>query len=188
MPREKSEDKRSAILTAAIRLIAAQGLGVPTAAIAKEARIANGSLFTYFPTKAALFNELHLAIKSEMALAAFKGFPPQAKLREQFLHVWTLWMAWAAKNQHKRRVLALLTVCDELTPESREAGHRLMAGIAELMERGRAHGPLKAAPFPFVAALMNSLADATMDYMVQDPARAKEHSALGFDSLWRVLS
>ena len=48
MPRAKSDDKRSAILSAAIRLIATEGLGVATATIAKEARISNGSLFTYF--------------------------------------------------------------------------------------------------------------------------------------------
>jgi AcrR family transcriptional regulator len=186
--RAKSDDKRSAILSAAIRLIATEGLGVATATIAKEARISNGSLFTYFETKVNLFNELYLELKSEMALAALKGFPPQAELRDQFSHVWSNWMGWALKNHDKRRVLAHLGVCDEITPASRAAGHKIMAGIAELMERSRAHGPMRKAPMAFVATIMNSLADATMDFMVQDPANARKHSALGFDALWRVVS
>ena len=49
------------------------------------------------------------------------------------------------------------------------AGHKTMAGIAELMERCRANGSMRKAPMAFVAAIMNSLAEATMDFMVQDP-------------------
>jgi hypothetical protein len=40
----------------------------------------------------------------------------------------------------------------------------------------------------FVVALMNSVAEATMDYMVQDPRNPKKHGQLGFDTLWRMLS
>jgi AcrR family transcriptional regulator len=188
MPRAKSDDKRSAILSAAVRLIASEGLGVATAAIAKEAGISNGSLFTYFETKADLLNELYLELKSEMAMSALKGFPPDAELRDQFLHVWSNWMGWAAKSADKRRALTHLGVSDDITPASRAAGHKLMAGIAELMERSRAHGPLRKAPLPFVAAIMNSVADATMDYMAQDPAHAQKSCTIGFEALWRIVS
>jgi AcrR family transcriptional regulator len=51
MARPKSDEKRSAILEAATRIIVAQGLSAPTAGIAKEAGVANGSLFTYFEQK-----------------------------------------------------------------------------------------------------------------------------------------
>jgi AcrR family transcriptional regulator len=44
-------------MTAATRVIAAQGLSAPTAVIAREAGVANGSLFTYFETKADLIND-----------------------------------------------------------------------------------------------------------------------------------
>ncbi|HEX7817167.1 hypothetical protein [Dyella sp.] len=44
-------------MAAAIRAIVAQGLGAPTTVIAKEADMANGSLFTYLKTKAALYNQ-----------------------------------------------------------------------------------------------------------------------------------
>jgi hypothetical protein len=35
---------------------------------------------------------------------------------------------------------------------------------------------------------MNSLAEATMDFMVQDPTHADKHCKVGFDALWRVLA
>jgi AcrR family transcriptional regulator len=187
MPRPKSDDKRSAILAAATRIIVTKGLSAPTMGIAKEAGIANGSLFTYFETKADLFNQLYLELKAEMASTAMKDLPDQVELREQFFHVWRNWMNWAVSFPEKRRALAQLVVSDEITPATREAGHKIMAKIAELMERSRADGPLRNAPRSFVAALMISVAEATMDYMVQDSKNAKKHSRLGFDALWRML-
>ena len=187
MARPKSEDKRAAIVAAATRLIAVEGLGVATATIAKEAGISNGSLFTYFDTKAALLDALYLELKARMAGAALHGVPARAGLRVQLLHAWTQWMAWAALHSDQRRALAQLEVSDEITPASRAAGHEIMAGIVTLLERCRATGPLRAAPLPFVAAILSSLAEATMDFMARDPARAKAHSKVGFEALWRML-
>jgi AcrR family transcriptional regulator len=186
--RPKSDAKRNAILAAATRIIVTQGLGAPTAVIAREADIANGSLFTYFETKAALFNQLYLELKAGMASAALEGLPVEADLREQFFHVWSNWMRWAVSNPEKRRVLAHLGVSDEITPATRVAAHRTMAEMAELMERCRSNGSMRDAPMGFVAAVMNSLAEATMDYMVQDPANADKYCRVGFDALWRVLA
>ncbi len=175
-------------MAAATRVIVTRGLSAPTATIAQEAGVANGSLFTYFETKADLFNQLYLELKSGMASAALEGLPAKAELREQLSHVWSNWMVWAVSNPEKRRALAQLAVSDEITPASRAAGHKVMAGIGELLERIRANSPMRHAPMGFVAAIMNSLADATMEFMAQDPANADEHSQVGFDALWRVLS
>jgi AcrR family transcriptional regulator len=188
MARPRSEDKRNAILAAATRVIVSHGLSASTAMIAQEASVANGSLFTYFETKADLFNQLYLELKAGMASAALEGLPEGADLREQVFHLWSNWMGWAVSNPEKRRALAQLGVADEISPATRVAGHKTMARIAELLERSRANGPVRNAPMGFVAAIMNSLAEATMDYMVQDPANAKKHCKVGFDALWRVIA
>jgi AcrR family transcriptional regulator len=187
MARPKDEDKRNAIMAAATRVIVARGLSAPTAIIAQEAGVANGSLFTYFETKTDLFNQLYLELKAGMASAALEGLPSKAGLREQFFHIWSNWMVWAVSNQDKRRALAQLAVSDEITPASRAAGHETMAAIGELMARVRADGPLHEAPMGCVVAIMNSLADATMDFMIQDPTNGDRHCKAGFDALWRVL-
>lgn len=175
-------------MVAAARVIVAQGLSAPTATIAQEAGVANGSLFTYFETKAELFNQLYFELKTEMAAAALAGLPPRAELREQMFHLWSNWMGWAVSNPDNRRALALLSVSDEITPANRAASHKAMAGIGELLERSRAQGPLRKAPMGFVVAIMNSLAETTMDFMVQHPTKAQEHSRMGFEALWRVVT
>ncbi len=175
-------------MAAATRVIVTHGLSASTAMIAQEAGVANGSLFTYFETKADLFNQLYLQLKAGMASAALEGLLAGTELREQVFRLWSNWMNWAVSNPEKRRALAQLGVSDEITPATRAAGHKTMAGIAELLERSRANGPMRNAPMGFLAAIMNSLAEATMDYMVQDPANAKKHCKVGFDALWRVIA
>src|SRR6202163_2348091 len=95
MPRPKSEEKRIAILDAATRIIVTQGLSAPTMGIAKEAGVANGSLFTYFETKTDLFNQLYLELKTGMAVASLEGVPASAPPRDQFAAMWSNWMRWA---------------------------------------------------------------------------------------------
>ena len=74
MARSKSDDKREAILSAAISAFADGGLSAPTSAISKAAGVAEGTLFTYFPTKDDLLNALYRQIKLELAEVLMSGF------------------------------------------------------------------------------------------------------------------
>jgi AcrR family transcriptional regulator len=186
--RQKSDDKRNAIVAAAIRVIVKQGLSAPTATIAQEAGVASGSLFTYFETKADLYNQLYLELKSEMASAALEGLPAKAALRSQCSHAWSNWTHWAVRNPEKRRALALLGVSDDITPPIRAAAQKTAAGLADLTQRSRAKGPMRAAPFELVTGLMTAMAEATMDIMVNDPAHADQHCEIGFEAAWRMLA
>jgi AcrR family transcriptional regulator len=185
--RPKSEDKKDALMAAATRVIAAQGLSAPTAVIAREAGVANGSLFTYFPTKADLFNQLYLGLKTGMAKASLEGLVAADPLRDQLSLLWSNWMLWATSDPSKRRALALLDVYEDIAPQTRAASHEAMAELAGMLERARANGPMQDTPMRFVVALVNSLADTTMDFMASDPANAGEHCAAAFDVLCRML-
>ena len=46
---------------------------------------------------------------------------------------------------------------------------------------------MRDAPMGLVGALMMALADATMDFVANDPAHADEHCETGFKALWRML-
>ena len=127
-------------MSAATRVIAAQGLGAATAAIAKEAGVSNGSLFTYFDTKADLLNQLYLELKADMGAAALGGLPADGDVREQMLHMWSGWLRWATAYPEKRRALAQLEVSDEITSPTHQAARQTLTGIAGLLERSRATG------------------------------------------------
>jgi len=175
-------------LSAATRVIASQGLGAATATIAKEAGVSNGSLFVYFETKAILMNELYVDLETEMGAAAIAGLPAESGPRAQVLHMWTQWLRWATTNPEKRRALAQLQVADGITAGSHQTVSQALNGIAELLKRSRANGPMQDAPLGFVLILTSAMADATIDAMIREPALAEAHSNVAFDAIWRVLA
>lgn len=188
MPRPRSEDRRNAILSAATRVIASEGLGAPTAAIAKAAGVSNGSLFLYFQTKAILLNELYIALKTEMGATAVAALPGSGEPREQVRHMWKQWLRWATANPEKRRTLAQLEAADDITAESHQIVQQAQRGMAELLERSRAGGPMQDVPLAFVVTLIGAIADAAMDAVIRDPAEAEARSDVAFEAVWRVLS
>ena len=175
-------------MSATTRIIASQGLGAATAAIAKEAGVSNGSLFTYFETKADLLNQLYLELKTEMAKTALDGLPPDDDTREQLFHAWSRWLRWATSCPEKRRALAQLEVSDDITAESRRGAAQTMAPVAKLLENSRRNGPMRHAAPGFVAALMSALADATTDFIIREPAHADRHARTAFEALWRMVA
>jgi len=189
MARPRSEDRRNAILSAAARVIASQGLAAAaTAVIAKEAGVSNGSVFVYFDTKAALLNDLYLALKEEMMAAASAGLDTGGEPREQVRRMWTQWLRWATASPHKRRALAQLEVADDITAESRQTAHAAFSDIAGLVNRSRAVGPMREVPLSFVLTLTTSIAEATIDTLLREPGQAEAYSSAGFDAVWRVIA
>ncbi len=188
MARPRSEERRSAILAAATRVIAAQGLGAATATIAQEADVSNGSLFTYFATKADLMNQVYVVLKTEMAAVALDGLPTASDVHGQMLFVWTHWLRWATSCHEKRRTLAQLDVSEMITVESHQVARQALADVRALLERSCARGPLRDASLEFTVALMVALANATIDAMIRDPANADAYCMTAFDALWRMIT
>ncbi|WP_131120116.1 TetR/AcrR family transcriptional regulator [Lichenihabitans psoromatis] len=187
MARPRSDEKRSSIMTAAIRIIATHGLRAPTAMIAKEAGVSNGALFLYFTTKADLLNQLYVNLKADMAMAMATEIPAKADLRSQVLHVWNGWLGWAISHPQERRTLAHLGVSNDVTEASHRASNEAYADVEALLGRSRASGAMREAPLLFVASLVAGIVDATVDYMTRDPANAEIHATAGFEALWRFL-
>lgn len=188
MARPRSDDKRNAIMSAAVRVIATQGLSAATATIAKEAGVSNGSLFTYFETKADLLNHLYIELKAETVAAALDGLPTESDIRRQALYMWSHWLRWATSCPEKRRTLALLNLSEDITSESHQTAHYAFTEIRKLLERSRENGPMRDAPLGFMVALMNALVDATIDFMIHDPANADTYCMAAFDAFWRMVA
>jgi AcrR family transcriptional regulator len=188
MARPRSVDRRDAILAAATRVIAAQGLAAATAAIAKEARVSNGSLFVYFDTKATLLNELYVELKSEMTAAVTVGLDDGGEPSELVRRMWTQWLNWNIANPDKRRALALLDVADDITASTHQTVRSMFNPIVVMLDRSRAGGPMRDAPLSFVLTLTTAMANATIDAMISNPAGAEALSGVAFDAIRQVLA
>jgi AcrR family transcriptional regulator len=189
MARPKSEDKRNAILSAATQLFAERGLGAPTSAISSAARVAEGTLFTYFKTKEELVNALYREIKLELADAMMSGFPRKKSIRIKLQHIWDGYVNWGLANPQQHKVLAQLLVSDILTKESREAGS---APFVEIETMGREAIEQRVVrdnlSMEFIGKALGALAETTMEFMALHPKAADKYRTSGFEMFWTGIA
>ena len=188
MARSKSEDKRKAILSAATQVFAERGLGAPTSAISQAAGVAEGTLFTYFPTKDELINALYRDIKLELADAMMSNFPRRAGIRNRFQHVWDRYVIWGVNNPAQQKVLQQMMVWGGLTEESKLAGITPFLEIEKTAEAAVTQRLFLDRPLDFIRATMSALADTTMEFMRRHPNQAEQYRQDGFEMLWSAAT
>jgi AcrR family transcriptional regulator len=188
MARPRSEDKRNAILAAAIDVIAEQGLGAPTSRIAKLAGVAEGTLFTYFDTKDDLLNQIYLELKGEMREVMMTQYPKAGSLQTRARHVWQRFVEWGVAHPSKRRALAQLSVSERVSEQAKTVGMQAFADVNLLVQESIAKGVLRDHPPAFISAIMSALAETTMEFMTRDPAHAERYRNAGFEAFWNAIS
>ena len=188
MARPRSEDKRTAILEAAAEVVAELGISAPTAKIAKGAGVAEGTLFTYFPNKDELLNQLYLELKTDLRNAMITGFPSGKSLLDRSRYVWECYIGWGMAYPLKRKALRQLAVSDRITQQSKKIGGEAFGVIQDMMRELAAAAGLKNAPQGYAPATMTALADTTIDFIALEPARAKHYTEAGFHAFWKAFS
>ena len=184
MPRPKTGDKRAAILRAATKTIAEDGIGASTASVAKAAAVAEGSLFRYFPDKDKLLNELYRELKLDMRSAMIAGFPLTGSLRKRVQHIWNAYVTWGIESPAKRRAMMQLAVSERITDQSRQEGQAGFEDATEAMQQFVAQGKLSGLPPAFASDLLLAMAETTMASMVANPAKAERYRSAGFEAFW----
>jgi AcrR family transcriptional regulator len=188
MPRPKTGDKRAAILRAATKTIAKDGVGASTASIAKAAAVAEGSLFRYFPDKDKLLNELYHDLKLDMRSAMIAGFPLTGSLRKRAQHIWNAYVTWGMESPAKRRAMTQLSVSERITDQSRQEGQAGFEDAAKAMQQIVAQGKLNGLPTAFASDLLLGMAETTMASMVANPAAAEHYRNVGFEAFWSAAA
>lgn len=83
-----TSDKRTAIIEAAMALVAENGFhATPTSTIAQRAGVGVGTIYRYFANKDDLIHAIYDEIIPHTSRAILKGFNPTASLREQFIQL-----------------------------------------------------------------------------------------------------
>lgn len=189
MARPRSEDKRNAIITAAVAEFAARGVwSTPTSAISKSAGIAEGTLFNYFATKEVLINEVYCELKLEMAEVIMHAYPRSAEPRSRFQYFWNAYVNWGAKNPDKINVMGQLRNSEQITEESRTAGSAPFSELSELLNHSIRDKLIRNYPVDFIGAMIGGLAELTMGFIAQNKQDGRDYCAIGFETLWRGIA
>ena len=153
-PGKPTADKREAILAGALRLIARLGLhNAPMSGVAREAGVAAGTLYLYFPSKEAMINALYLELLEdrERAVAIDPNVTePREGLRQYWhgLARWHLDRPEASSFLHQCQSSAILT---QATRD--EELRRNLEGFAKF-DLAVAQGHIRDLPRPVFYALL----------------------------------
>ena len=187
MARPLSEQKREAILTATAELVATMGTSAPMAKIAKGAGLAEGTLFTYFASKDELLNQLYLEIKADLGDAILEAYPSNGSVRERYRHVWDRFIDWGAAHPTKRKAMRQLSISERITEDSRRRGGAAFRNVNAMLEQSLANGVLKDQPPAFFGAILEAVAETTLEFIAREPQRREQYKQAGLQVLLNII-
>jgi AcrR family transcriptional regulator len=187
MARPKSEEKRRAILDAAMQVFAERGIAnAPTWAISKAARVAEGSLFTYFETKDELMSELYRELRQEFS-RHLEDFPQDADAKTRLRFIWDKYLELGAKHPDHLKVLTQLRTSGKLFKENEKPA----AAFVDLLKATHdavAGSELEAAPPELLVLMLRSQAEMAIEFIQANPECAESCREVGFRMVWMGLT
>ena len=188
MARPRSEDKQQSLLRAATQTFASLGLGAPTAKIAKQAGVAEGTLFRYFPTKDALLGAVFEHLVEEMETAITRGDDSTAPLKIRTQSLWERYIDWGIEHPDAYATINQLAVSGKLTSEQLDVATKLCSDISCQSQRIIFPGLSVIQSAEFADALMTAIANATVGFAAAKPEFAAAYKSAGFDMVWKTLN
>lgn len=188
MARPLSPEKHSALLQSATQAVAEQGVLATTSAIARHAGVAEGTLFTYFGTKDALFQALYAHLKQSLSDTMMRDYPHQSGLFERLQHVFESYVNWGLANPQSRSAVARLSASGLVSPETLALVTEPFLPVYRMMEEGAQQAVLVDAPIAFLFAIIEDIADVTIHYIGNNPAEEDRFRSLGVKIAWRAVT
>jgi AcrR family transcriptional regulator len=189
MARPRSEDKQIALLEAATEIVATQGLGAPTAQIAKKAGVAEGTLFRYFATKDDLLNALYSYLTQNISDAIGRqSFDAQAPLHERARALWNAYIDWGIANPAACSALNQLAVSEKIRPDTHAAALKMAPDCRFFTASCDFSALGEAISADFADAILGALAQVTINFGARHPQAVQAYKAAGFALMWRAVA
>jgi AcrR family transcriptional regulator len=134
MPRIKDENKIEAIYQATLALVLKSGYAeLNMAAVAKEAGIATGTIYTYFKNKEALINQLYIHLKEEKVRQMFKEYKETDNFYVSFQKLWMAYFKISLSEYHKMMFIEQYAYSSIITMSTRKKADALLLPMITLL-------------------------------------------------------
>ncbi len=187
MIRKLAPDKRESFLNAALKLFVANGVqNTSTAAIAKEAGTAAGTLFLYFPTKQALINELVLKAAREQSEYMKTLLDPALSVQDTFFTIWNGSIHWLLENMDLYEFNQQIRDTNLVEASIVQETGKLFGYYYEAIQRGLEEELIKPYPIDLIGGFLYQDLVATMNLLRTQSNRRKQEEliGLGFSIFW----
>lgn len=183
-------NKEQKILETALKLFVEFGFqGTPTSKIAKEAGVANGTLFHYFSTKEALIGALYVIIKTELNQLLVSKTDMNSGIKHAFEQVYSNTINWALNNKEKYHYIQQVQFSPHLAQISTEILHEQTQIHFDFIEQAKASGAIKIMPTDLIFTLVNSQILGIYQYILTQPTEQQQTIiAQGFEMIWELIA
>lgn len=158
--REKSKEKRNALLKATLSLVNNNGFhDAPMSKIAKMANVSPATIYIYFENKQDLINQLYLELKISYTEQAFKDYSENMPVKKAFELIWYNIADYKLKQVDEAWFLAQCDNTTMIDEVSRQEGLKHLQPLLDLWERGQKEGIIKdVSPYILYAYAIKPLA------------------------------
>lgn len=189
--KKQVNDKRTAILDAALKLFTERGFhGTSTAQISKDAGVATGTLFNYFPTKEYLINSLYFEVKGKLSRNMGKGIETENTFQDKLKKLWSNLINWGVENQEEFLFVGQFCSSPYITKFTREEVMKEYVFLHNLVNEGIATGEIRDFSAELTIAMFYQ-ASRTVVNLILDSDQSKDENELiedGFQIIWRGLA
>ena len=168
-------DRREAVLQATLNLVTERGLyDTPMSEIAREARVAAGTIYHYFDSKHKLILDLYSEAKVKMGEALMEKYDGRAPYQTQFAQFWKNLFTFFIKNPTLFMFLEQFDNSPYYNKIAKEESKQLYLPVLDFIKTGIAEGILKDIEVELIANILNGTIAAV--------AKAHLHGDLSIDS------
>lgn len=188
--KEKIEDKKSALLQAALKLFTERGFhGTSTAQISKEAGVATGTLFNYFPTKEDLINALYFDVKGKLSRSMGKDLETQSTFHDKLKKIWYNMTEWGINNPEDFLFVGQFCSSPYITSYTREIVSKEYVFLFDLVKEGISDGDIRDYSVELVASMFYQSSRTVVNLILESkPPNKDEVIEDGFQVIWEGLA
>jgi AcrR family transcriptional regulator len=187
---ENKIDKVSAIMTATLQCISAEGFhATPMSLIAQKAGVGVGTIYRYFENKEILINELFKEIKRRIIQAMLKGYDEKQSFKERFKHLWKNLIYYYTEHPDEFRFVEQHRYAPYMSNLTREESFMIMSPVMIFFIEAKRAKAMKDLPLYTIISLaygpITSLAKLHIDH--RQPI-SRERIDQAADACWDAVS
>ncbi len=187
----KLENKREKILLAARRLFVKQGFhSTPTSAIAREASVANGTLFHYFNTKEELINTLYKETKRSFFTITTAGVENEKNIKRKVRLLWYNTVKWALNRPQDFLFIQQYSNSPFISQLTQEDISEHIGFYYDLIDQGKEKGTLKDIPTDLMYQLTTYQIYGIINYLFQHKEfqNNSTYLSMAFEFYWESIA
>ena len=189
--KKQVEDKRTAIIETALKLFTERGFhGTSTAQISKEAGVATGTLFNYFPTKEDLINNLYFEVKGKLSRSMGNGIEIESSFQDKLRRLWSNLIKWGIDNQEEFLFVDQFCSSPYITKFTREEVMKEYVFLRNLVNEGIKTGEIKDFSPELTISMFYQGSRAVVNLILNSDPSQDENELIedGFQIIWRGLA